>query len=349
MARGGDQPSTRSYSELATVNFLHGPDPSAHCRVFVGNLHPLVTEYYLQDLFSIAGPVYRCDVIHDNELHYGFVVFTNRQSSIIAVGLLNGYRLFRMPLLVGWPHPRDWREDKTIAYFYVYVRGLQPWTTDEVLYAYFSVFDSCVEAKVMLDEKSQSMGYGFVSYRGYQHSYRAATELDGKLLEGSLIRCSMHGSSKELDLPPRLYKTRRFAGPSTIRLPEFPFHFDNEARVDPQYSNIYVFDLPPGISEKIMRNFFEELKAGKIEHLRMVPGKSHGFVTYSSQYEAAVAILKADGAFLNGKYIKCTWGERPTPINDLLVPVPPELTPMVAYTRVRSHRVLKGILRDGHR
>ncbi|XP_051148464.1 oligouridylate-binding protein 1-like [Andrographis paniculata] len=337
-----------TFSQTTRQNFLSGSDPSRHCRVVVGNLHPALTESGLKEFFTIAGPVKRCNVIHNDKSH-GYVVFENHQSAIIAIGVLNGASLLGKSLIVSWPQPTNPQEGQTTSYYYVTVGELMPEITGDVLYAYFSVYDSCVEAKVLMDANSQPLGAALVSFRSQQHAYRAAHELNGTLLEGRQILCALDQSTAAPCSAAHSYNIHHFSGLSSPELPVTPFNVEDEEQMDPQFSLIHVSKLNPGVTEKLLWTFFNDLGAGMIESCQVVQGMNCAFVRYSSQYEAAVAILKGCCGRFFGATIKCQWFERPTPTLRRRGLVPPELTAMLASARVRAHRLLKAHLRQaGH-
>ncbi|XP_051148638.1 oligouridylate-binding protein 1-like [Andrographis paniculata] len=296
---------------------LHGPNPREHCSnsdcntdcrhlIFfiigsiVDNLHPSVTEANLRDCFIIAGPVYRCNIIHNYERHYGHVVFRNRQSAIIAIGVLNGISLFEMPLVISWPNPRGRQEDQT---------SLQRWTTDHVVYAYFSVYDSCVQ----------------------EHSYRAAHELNGSMLNGGPIRCFLDGSSAGIAPVTNSLQSLELSLPTP---PELQYGIGEE--IHPQFANICVYNLAPSVTKLCLRRTFNNLNAGTIEHLQLDPGRGLGYVRYTSQYEAALRFR-----WETAQNYTCEWSVRPTPIDSSAIRLPPELAPGLASARVVAHCRLK--------
>ncbi|XP_051148467.1 oligouridylate-binding protein 1C-like [Andrographis paniculata] len=344
------KPQTPSSSQMRGKTFRRGPEPSGHCRVFVGNLHPAITENILKEFFTIAGPVHSCAVFHNDESHYGNVVFENPQSAIIAIGVLNGASLVGKTLIVSWTQPTNPQEDQTTSYYFVTVDEFLPEITGDVLYAYFSVYDSCVEATVILDENSRPMGTALVSFRSQQHACRAAHELNGTMLEGRQIICALFQFPASPGRAAHSENSHHFFELSTPELPVEPFHVEGEVLPDRHFNLILVSKLSPPVTQMHMWTFFNSLGAGTIESCNIVPEKNCGFVRYSSQYEAALAIIKGDyRMFFGAAKITCHWTEWPNKIHHMCSPVPPELTAMLASARVRAHRLLKAHLRiSGH-
>ncbi|XP_051148465.1 oligouridylate-binding protein 1A-like [Andrographis paniculata] len=344
------EPKILSSSEMRGKTFSRGPEPSGHCRVFVGNLHPAITENILKEFFTIAGPVHSCAVFHNDESHYGNVVFENPQSAIIAIGVLNGASLLARILIVSWPQPTNPPEGQTTRYYFVTVGELVPEITGDVLYAYFSVYDSCVEAKVLMDANSQPLGAALVSFRSQQHACRAAHELNGTMLEGRQIICALFQFPAAPGNAAHSQNLNHFSELSTPELPVEPFHVEGEVLPDPHFNLSFVSKLVPLVTQMHMWTFFNSLGAGTIESCNIVPEKNCGFVRYSSQYEAALAIIKGKyKRFFSATRITCHWTELPTKIYHMCSPVPPELTAMLASARVRAHRLLKAHLRQaGH-
>ncbi|PPD97018.1 hypothetical protein GOBAR_DD05967 [Gossypium barbadense] len=67
---------------------------SATCRsVYVGNIHPQVSEPLLQEVFLSTGPIEGCKLIKKDKSSYGFVHYFDRGSAALAIVTLNGRHL----------------------------------------------------------------------------------------------------------------------------------------------------------------------------------------------------------------------------------------------------------------
>ncbi|CAI0419229.1 unnamed protein product [Linum tenue] len=175
---------------IPSGNLPPGFDPSTCRSVYVGNIHTQVTEPLLQEVFASTGPVEGCKLIRKEKSSYGFIHYFDRRSAAIAIVSLNGRHLFGQPIKVNWAYASGQRED-TSSHFNIFVGDLSPEVTDATLFACFSVFPTCSDARVMWDQKTgRSRGFGFVSFRNQQDAQSAINDLTGKWLGSRQIRCN---------------------------------------------------------------------------------------------------------------------------------------------------------------
>nr|AFK47815.1 unknown [Medicago truncatula] len=148
-------------------NLPPGFDASACRSVYVGNIHVNVTDKLLAEVFQSAGPLAGCKLIRKEKSSYGFVDYHDRASAALAIMTLHGRQLYGQALKVNWAYANSSRED-TSGRFNVFVGDLSPEVTDATLFACFSVYTTCSDARVMWDHKTgRSKGYGFVSFRDH--------------------------------------------------------------------------------------------------------------------------------------------------------------------------------------
>ncbi|XVF27099.1 hypothetical protein REPUB_Repub14bG0077400 [Reevesia pubescens] len=176
---------------IPSGNLPPGFDPSTCRSVYVGNIHTQVTEPLLQEVFASTGPVEGCKLIRkEKQSSYGFIHYFDRRSAALAILSLNGRHLFGQPIKVNWAYASGQRED-TSGHFNIFVGDLSPEVTDAMLFACFSVYPSCSDARVMWDQKTgRSRGFGFVSFRNQQDAQSAINDLSGKWLGSRQIRCN---------------------------------------------------------------------------------------------------------------------------------------------------------------
>jgi len=330
---------------ILSGNLPPGFDSSTCRSVYVGNIHPQVTEPLLQEVFATAGPLEGCKLIRKEKSSYGFVDYFDRRSAAISIVTLNGRHLLGQPIKVNWAYASSQRED-TSGHFNIFVGDLSPEVTDATLYACFSVYPSCSDARVMWDQKTgRSRGFGFVSFRNQQEAQGAINDLNGKWLGGRQIRCNWaaKGASANANDDKQSLDSK-----SVVELTNGTSDDGQEKTNDdapesnPQYTTVYVGNLAPEVTSVDLHRHFHVLGAGIIEDVRVQRDKGFGFVRYSTHAEAALAIQMGNARILYGKPLKCSWGSKPTPPGTASTPLPPptavhmpglSATDLVAYER----------------
>ncbi|XP_047941775.1 oligouridylate-binding protein 1B-like isoform X2 [Salvia hispanica] len=323
------------------------------CR-YVGNIHTQVTEPLLQEVFASTGPVESCKLVRKEKSSYGFIHYFDRRCASLAILTLNGRHLFGQPIKVNWAYASGQRED-TSSHYNIFVGDLSPEVTDAMLYACFSVYPSCSDARVMWDQKTgRSRGFGFVSFRNQHEAQSAINDLTGKWLGSRQIRCNWAtkgaGTTDE---------KQNSDAKSVVELTNDSSEEVKEAAStdapenNPQYTTVYVGNLAPEVSQVDLHRHFHALGAGSIEEVRVQRDKGFGFVRYSTHAEAAMAIQLGNAqSYLYGKQIKCSWGNKPTPpgtsSNPLLPPGPAPLhglsaADLLAYERQIAISKMGGI------
>ncbi|CAH9115941.1 unnamed protein product [Cuscuta europaea] len=309
---------------ILSGNLPPGFDTSACRSVYVGNIHPQVTELLLQEVFSSTGLLEGCKLIRKEKSSYGFVDYYDRNAAALAILSLNGRQLFGQPIKVNWAYASAQRED-TSSHFNIFVGDLSPEVTDATLYACFSVYRSCSDARVMWDQKSgRSRGFGFVSFRDQQDAQSAINELNGKWLGSRQIRCNWAtkgaGSSDDKQMPDAKSVAEMTNGTSDDGAENIN---EDAPENNLQYTTVYVGNLAPEVTSVDLHRLFHSLGAGVIEDVRVQRDKGFGFVRYSNHAEAARGIQQGNARILFGKPIKCSWGSKPTMPGTSSTPLPP--------------------------
>ncbi|KAA8534752.1 hypothetical protein F0562_029806 [Nyssa sinensis] len=311
---------------ILSGNLPPGFDSSTCRSVYVGNIHPQVTEPLLQEVFSSTGPLEGCKLIRKEKSSYGFVDYFDRRSAALAIVTLNGRHLFGQPIKVNWAYASSQREDTT-GHHNIFVGDLSPEVTDATLFACFSVYPSCSDAKVMWDQKTgRSRGFGFVSFRNQQDAQSAINDLNGKWLGSRQIRCNwatkgagLNDDKQNSDAKSVVELTNGTSEDGQERAS------DDAPENNPQYTTVYVGNLAPEVTSIDLHRHFHALGAGAIEDVRVQRDKGFGFVRYGNHAEAARAIQIGNARILFGKPIKCSWGSKPTPPGTNSTPLPPPI------------------------
>ncbi|KAL6908228.1 hypothetical protein ACP4OV_002398 [Aristida adscensionis] len=307
---------------IVSGNLPPGFDSSTCRSVYVGNIHLQVTELILQEVFQSIGPVEGCKLIRKEKSSFGFVDYYDRRFAALAILSLNGRQLYGQPLKVNWAYTSTQRED-TSGHFNIFVGDLSPEVTDAALFAFFSGYSTCSDARVMWDQKTgRSRGFGFVSFRNQQDAQNAINDLNGKWLANRQIRCNWatKGANAGEEKPNVDSKVDLTNGSS-----EGGKENANEdgPENNPQYTTVYVGNLPHEANSNDLHRFFHSLGAGSIEEVRVTRDKGFGFVRFTTHEEAAAAIQMGTGQVIGGRQIKCSWGSKPTPPGTASAPLPP--------------------------
>lgn len=305
-------------------NLPPGFDSSTCRSVYVGNIHPQVTEALLAEVFQNFGPLEGCKLIRKDKSSYGFVDYHDRRSASLAIMNLNGRHLYSQPIKVNWAYASGQREDTT-GHFHIFVGDLSSEVTDSMLFNHFQVYPSCSDARVLWDNKSgRSRGYGFVSFRNKQDAENAINEMSGKWLVSRQIRCNW--ATKNFEEEKQISNNQNtviLTNGSSNNEGVLENSKDDSPESNPAYTTVYIGNLAYEVTQAELHRQFHNLGAGVIEDVRVQRDKGFGFVRYQTHKEAAAAILLANGKIFYGKSIKCCWGNKPTPPGTSSNPLPP--------------------------
>ncbi|KAM1373830.1 hypothetical protein ACFX2I_024478 [Malus domestica] len=333
---------------IPSGNLPPGFDPSTCRSVYVGNIHTQVTEPLLQEVFASTGAVESCKLIRKEKSSYGFIHYFDRRSAALAIVSLNGRHLFGQPIKVNWAYASGQRED-TSGHFNIFVGDLSPEVTDATLFACFSVYNSCSDARVMWDQKTgRSRGFGFVSFRNQQDAQNAINDLTGKWLGSRQIRCNWATKGAGANEDKQSSDAKSVVELTNGSSEDGKETTNSEApENNPQYTTVYVSQLD-------LHRHFHALGVGVIEEVRLQHDKGFGFVRFNTHAEATLAIQMGNTqSILCGRQLKCSWGSKPTPPGTVSNPLPPPVaapplqglsaTDILAYERQLAMSKMAGV------
>ncbi|GJP63485.1 hypothetical protein CLOP_g20555 [Closterium sp. NIES-67] len=175
---------------------------------------------------------------------YGFVDFYDHRSAQAALLTLNGRLLFGQPIKVNWAYASTNRED-TSAHVNIFVGDLGPEVTDASLFAAFSTFPSCSDARVMWDHRTgRSRGYGFVSFRSQLDAEAAISEMTGKWVGTRPIRCNWATKNQALDDASKQQQQHQ----QQHQQQQVQVQVPHQAQQQPQQQQVQV--LPPPVQQQ---------------------------------------------------------------------------------------------------
>lgn len=251
--------------------------------LYVGDLHPSVTEALLFEIFKAVGPVASIRVCRDaisrRSLGYAYVNFHNIVDAERALDTLNYTPIKGKPCRIMWSH-RDPSVRKSGS-GNVFIKNLDKTIDNKALYDTFSTFGNILSCKVVTDEKGNSKGYGFVHYETQEAAEQAINKVHGMQLSGKIVFVAVFVPRKE-------------------RRPE-------------KFTNLYVKHLHPEFtSDQLFAEFSEH---GKVQSAVVMKNDSHeskkfGFVNFAIHEDAVKAIEAVHGKKKLGKAEKEVYVQR---------------------------------------
>ncbi|KAL1969292.1 hypothetical protein VTN77DRAFT_9484 [Rasamsonia byssochlamydoides] len=169
----------------------------------------------------------------------------------------------------------------------LYVGGLDPRVTEDILKQIFETTGHVVSVKIIPDKNYQSKGlnYGFVEYDDPGAAERAMQTLNGRRIHQSEIRVNWAYQS------------------SNANKEDTSNHF-----------HIFVGDLSNEVNDEVLLQAFSAF--GSVSEARvmwdMKTGRSrgYGFVAFRERADAEKALSSMDGEWLGSRAIRCNWANQ---------------------------------------
>ncbi|RZC77238.1 hypothetical protein C5167_001419 [Papaver somniferum] len=170
---------------------------SSFTNLYVKNLDLDVTEELLTEKFSKYGKITHLVIMKDGNSKskgFGFVNFDSPDEAKKAMEATNGMQIGSKVLYVGRAQKKAEREKilhdqferrKELQKFKgsnVYVKNIDDSVNDDELRSIFTKCGTITSAKIMLDEKGISKGFGFVCFTTIEAAYQAVNGLHGYML-----------------------------------------------------------------------------------------------------------------------------------------------------------------------
>uniref|UniRef100_A0A2K6SS67 RRM domain-containing protein n=1 Tax=Saimiri boliviensis boliviensis TaxID=39432 RepID=A0A2K6SS67_SAIBB len=256
--------------------------------LYVGDLHPDVTETMLYDKFSPVGPIFSIRVCRDmvtgRSLGYAYVNFQQPLDADRALNTMNFDVINGRPVRIMWSH-RDPSLRKS-GVGNIFIKNLDKSIDSKALYDTFSVFGNILSCKLVCDENG-SKGYGFVHFDTQEAAQSAIEKMNGMLLNDRKVFVGPFKSRKQ-------------------REAEF------EARAK-EFTNVYIKNFGEDMDNERLKDLFG--KFGPVLSVKVMTdasGKSRGFgfVNFERHENAQKAVDEMNGKELNGKRIYVARAQR---------------------------------------
>ncbi|XP_017542993.1 polyadenylate-binding protein 1-like [Pygocentrus nattereri] len=249
--------------------------------LYVGDLHPDVTEAMLYQKFSPAGPIMSIrvcrDIITRRSLGYAYINFQQPADAECALDTMNYEVIKGRPIRIMWSQRDPCLRKSGVGN--VFIKNMDESIDNKALYDTFSAFGNILSCKVVCDEHG-SKGYGFVHFETQEAANRAIETMNGMLLNDRKVFVGHFKSRKEREA-----------------------EFGAKAM---EFTNVYIKNFGEDFDSEKLRSIFSEY--GKTLSVRVMTderGRSRGFgfVNFENHNDAQKAVAEMNGKELNGKIL----------------------------------------------
>ncbi|KAM6242703.1 polyadenylate-binding protein 1-like isoform 1-T1 [Spheniscus humboldti] len=249
--------------------------------LYVGDLHPDVTEAMLYEKFSPAGPIMSIRVCRDvatrRSLGYAYINFQQPADAERALDTMNFEVIKGRPIRIMWSQRDPGLRKSGVGN--VFIKNLDDSIDNKALYDTFSAFGNILSCKVVCDENG-SRGYGFVHFETHEAATRAIETMNGMLLNDRKVFVGHFKSRKEREA-----------------------EFGARAM---EFTNVYIKNFGDDMDDDRLREIFS--KFGKTLSVKVMMdntgrSKGFGFVNFEKHEEAQKAVADMNGKEINGRMV----------------------------------------------
>ncbi|SCW04287.1 LAFE_0H10198g1_1 [Lachancea fermentati] len=274
-------------------------DPSLRKKgsgnIFIKNLHPAIDNKALHDTFSVFGNILSCKIATDEtgkSKGFGFVHFEEEEAANEAIDAINGMLLNGQEVYVAHHVSKKDRQSKIeeakSQFTNVYVKNVEPETTQEEFEQLFEKFGKITSAVLEKDAEGKSRGFGFVNFEDHEAAAKAVEELNDLDFKGQKLYVGRAQKKYE-----RLQELKKQYEASRM-----------EKLTKYQGVNLFVKNLDDSVDDEKLREEFSPY--GTITSVKVMRddagnSKGFGFVCFSAPEEATKAITEKNQQIVAGK------------------------------------------------
>ncbi|CAJ0566128.1 unnamed protein product, partial [Mesorhabditis spiculigera] len=255
------------------------PASTPNASLYVGDLHPDVTESELFEKFSPVGQVVTVRVCRDavsrKSLGYAYINFKDAAAAEEAMQQLNFEPLRARPMRIMRVNRDPSKRKSTTGN--IFISNLDKHVDTRTLHDSFSTYGKVYSCKLAVDNNGNSKGYAFIHFEREQDADAAIADVNAKNVDGS---------------PGRKVRAAKYLS-RTSRLRE----------AENSFTNIFVKNFGNELDEAKFKQMFG--KYGEIISCKLVrdefgKSKGFGFVAYKDPESAKRAIAAWNGMSLPG-------------------------------------------------
>uniref|UniRef100_A0A673A2Q1 Polyadenylate-binding protein n=1 Tax=Sphaeramia orbicularis TaxID=375764 RepID=A0A673A2Q1_9TELE len=249
--------------------------------LYVGDLHPDVTEAMLYQKFSPAGPIMSIrvcrDIITRRSLGYAYINFEQPADAECALDTMNYDVIKGRPIRIMWSQRDPGLRKSGVGN--IFIKNMDESIDNKSLYDTFSLFGNILSCKVVCDENG-SKGYGFVHFETEEAANRAIETMNGMLLNDRKVFVGHFKSRKEREM-----------------------EFGTKAV---KFTNVYIKNFGEDYNDEKLKQVFSAF--GKTLSVRVMKderghSRGFGFVNFANHEDAQKAVEEMNGKEINGKVI----------------------------------------------
>ncbi|XP_062315147.1 embryonic polyadenylate-binding protein-like isoform X4 [Osmerus eperlanus] len=265
--------------------------------LYVGDLHPDVTEAMLYQKFSPAGPIMSIrvcrDIITRRSLGYAYINFQQPADAECALDTMNYEVLKGRPIRIMWSQRDPGLRKSGVGN--IFIKNMDESIDNKALYDTFSAFGNILSCKVVCDENG-SKGYGFVHFETQEAANRAIDTMNGMLLNDRKVLET--GSELESGIgDPKACVLGK-----NCQLSPFSFvgHFKSRKEREVEFgakamrfTNVYIKNFSEDYTDDRLKGVFSQF--GRTMSVRVMVderGRSRGFgfVNYENHEDAQMGV-----------------------------------------------------------
>lgn len=276
-------------------------DQNAPRSLYIGHLHPKVSEELLSELFSKYGEITSCKVFPESpgQDPYAFVEFKKREDADHARAAMHDRRIFDKNIVVRFATNKTNQKRDLSNDYHIFVGDLSPEIAASDLAKAFQDCGKITSVRIMKDNNTgKSKGFAFVSFQNKTDAEKAIEDMNGQFIGHRQIRtnwASRRGPGDE--------------GPGGARGQGMRQISYSEALTSSTNTNttVYFGNLPENVTDTELKELVGEY--GNITDVKVFADKRYAFIRMATHEEAAMCIAKVHGNILRDQYIKVFWGK----------------------------------------